>query len=794
MQSLNSTFESSCLYKLADLLKSYKKIYIYGAGRIGKFIFNYLAEDHLQDKIEAFIVSDLSTIKVDEICGKKILQIDQITINADDVVLLAVIDKYRSEILEICKKHHIKNIVEIDYFDKQRYKNLPESEYPTALTHWYQMMTGKKLDLKHPKTFNEKIQWLKIFDRNPLKTQLVDKYAVKDWVKSKIGEEYVVPLLGVYDKFDEIDFDKLPDKFVLKANHISGGVGIFQVKDKSKFDIAKARKRFEEIMQMRIGINDLRLQYHDIKPKIIAEEYLDNKDGDLWDYKFWCFDGKVKLVQIDRNRFGAHAKRFYTTDWQPLEYGMKGHLMDEILERPKMLDEMIAIAEKLSEDFIHVRVDLYCVDDKIYFGEMTFSHESGITKWTSDQIDEEIGKFIKLPIDKQFELSCMYKLPERLQCYERIFIYGAGRIGKFMRIYLDEIGLTGKFETFLVTSKITDEIEGKKVILIDKANINDSDIVIIAANKKNRVEMVSTCQKNRIKNIIEIDFFDGLTPYENVPKSEYPLFMKCWYKLHTSYNLNLENPTTFNDKINWLKIHDVREIRSTIVDKYTAKKYITDKLGAEYVIPLLGVYDTFDQINFDELPDQFVLKCNTGSDWNAIVKDKSKFDIQSAKKKFDIWIKKNPAYINFLPTFENVPLKIIAEEYVENEDGDLWDYKFWCFHGEVKYVQMDRKRFIAHVQRFYTPDWQPLDFVVEDHKVDQEILNKPPMLEKMIEVSEKLSAEFPFVRVDLYCVKDKIYFGEMTFCPLGGIAKWNPNQMNYEVGALLDLKRLINEK
>ena len=395
-------------------------------------------------------------------------------------------------------------------------------------------------------------------------------------------------------------------------------------------------------------------------------------------------------------------------------------------------------------------------------------------------------------VNEKFKSSCMYKLAERLKPYDRVFIYGAGKVGKFMIIYLNEIGIADKVNGIVVTDikKATKSYKpsqflNKPLIQIDQADINDTDILLLAAKKSIRDDMVSICKERGIKNFIEIDFFDGITPFELVPKSEYPLFMKCWYKYHTGYDLNLESPVTFNDKINWLKIHDYRPIRSKIVDKYTAKEYITEKLGAEYVIPLLGVWDKFDDIDFDKLPNQFVLKCNTGSDWNAIVKDKSKFDIPVAKKKFDVWIKKNPAYINFLPTFEGVPLKIIAEEYIENEDGDLWDYKFWCFHGEVKYVQMDRKRFIAHVQKFYTPDWQPLDFVVEDHK----IFDKPKMLEEMIKISQKLSKDFPFVRVDLYCVKDRIYFGEMTFCPLGGIAKWNPEEMNYEAGALLHLEK-----
>lgn len=394
-------------------------------------------------------------------------------------------------------------------------------------------------------------------------------------------------------------------------------------------------------------------------------------------------------------------------------------------------------------------------------------------------------------IENKFKSSCMYNLSERLKSYDNIYIYGAGAIGKFMLIYLEQMNLIDRVKSIIVTEVTKQSLLGKQIISIKDSIINDNDIVLISANKNNRPAMIETCNQLNIKNTIAIDFFDGLTPYELVPKSEYPLFMKCWYKLHTGWDLNLDDPITFNDKINWLKLHDIRPIRSTIVNKVTAKEYITNKIGAEYVIPLLGVYDKFDDIDFDKLPDKFVLKHNLGSSWNAIVKDKSKFDIQTAKKNFDKWIKINPAYINFLQTFENTPLKIVAEEYVENVEGDLYDYKFWCFYGEVKYVQLDRGRFTSHIQQFYTTNWELLNFTVEPNaKTDSNIFTKPKMLDEMIDVAKKLSSEFPFVRVDLYCVEDKIYFGEMTFSPLGGLAKFNPQQINYETGKFLNLDKI----
>lgn len=316
-------------------------------------------------------------------------------------MLLAANKNYRQEMIETCKRLNIKNFIEINFFDtKTPYEIVPESKYEIFLRTWYQSVTGKKLDLKNPKTFNEKIQWLKLYDHTELRTRLMDKYSVKEWVKNKIGAEYVIPLIAVYDDVEEIAFDKLPEPYVLKCTNSSGGRSIVIVKDKSKLNIEEAKFELNKMMKYNLAYQIPNFHYRDIPTMIIAEEYMEDASGELIDYKFFCFDGEPKYIQVDRDRFINHVRRLYDIDWQPQEFLSKYPLDPKILDRPEYLPEMIEIAKKLSEGFIHVRVDLYCVDGKVYFGEMTFNHGAGVETWYPDTADYDLGKLIRLPIEK----------------------------------------------------------------------------------------------------------------------------------------------------------------------------------------------------------------------------------------------------------------------------------------------------------------------------------------------------------------------------------------------------------
>jgi hypothetical protein len=285
-------------------------------------------------------------------------------------------------------------------FSSYKYcQSLPPEKYESALKRWYFISTGKKLDLDSPRTFNEKIQWLKLHDSTPLKTRLADKYLARDWIKEKAGEEYLIPLLGVWDKFDDIDFDTLPDRFALKANHGSGWNIV--VRDKSKLNIPQARENFGQWLKTNYAFKSgFELHYKDIKPKIIAEEYIENPDGnDLYDYKFYCFNGEPVYIWLAVGRGTPHLQwDIYDLEWnlQPLKNGFYPNIHKKP-GKPQKLAEMIDLVKKLCADFVFVRVDLYYVDSKIYVGELTFTPASGIKAWSPDSYDLTYGEMLRLP-------------------------------------------------------------------------------------------------------------------------------------------------------------------------------------------------------------------------------------------------------------------------------------------------------------------------------------------------------------------------------------------------------------
>lgn len=283
------------------------------------------------------------------------------------------------------------------------HKYCPEDKLELALCDWYrERMQGRVLNLQNPTTYNEKVQWLKLHDATPVKTLLADKYLVRDWVAERVGQEYLIPLLGAWDSFDAIDFDSLPDRFVIKCNHGCGYNVI--VKDKSQFDRAAARKKIDwwmgEDFSYKAG---LEMHYSAIPHKVIVEEFIENvgsEGGDLYDYKFWCFDGRVQYIQFlsERNTNGLKMA-FYDREWNKQNFVYSYPLDTKDMPRPDNLDEMIAVAEKLAEGFCHVRVDLYRMDDgRLYFGEMTFTSASGACMWQPEEMDLKMGNLLKLPL------------------------------------------------------------------------------------------------------------------------------------------------------------------------------------------------------------------------------------------------------------------------------------------------------------------------------------------------------------------------------------------------------------
>lgn len=257
---------------------------------------------------------------------------------------------------------------------------------------------GYDLDLQNPKTFSEKLQWLKLYYHNPLYTTLVDKYEVKQYVADQIGKEYIIPTIGVWDRFNDIDFNELPNQFVLKCTHDSGGLVV--CKDKSKLDIQKARKTITKSLKHNFYYSGFEWPYKNVKPRIIAEQYMeDSKTKELRDYKFFCFDGVVKYLFIatDRQNREEPYFDFFDAEFNYLDM-RQGHPNAPIMpEKPLKFEEMKSLASKLSAGMPHVRIDFYEVDGRTYFGEFTFFHHGGWTPFDPEEWDLTFGEKICLP-------------------------------------------------------------------------------------------------------------------------------------------------------------------------------------------------------------------------------------------------------------------------------------------------------------------------------------------------------------------------------------------------------------
>ena len=276
------------------------------------------------------------------------------------------------------------------------FKNMPDELY---LKFMYRAKIGKKLNLKNPQTFNEKLQWLKLYNRKPEYIIMADKYAARDYIANTIGVEYLIPLLGVWDKFEDINFNSLPDKFVLKPTHTSGN--IFICKDKSKINFHLLKKEVKTWLNKDYYWLHREWPYKGIPHKIIAEKYMnDDSTNELRDYKFFCFNGEPKIlfVATERQVKGEEVKfDFFDMSYKHLDI-KNGHPNATIIpEKPINFEKMKELAKILSKDNPHVRVDFYEVNEKIYFGELTFYHFSGIVPFQPEEWDYKLGEWIKIP-------------------------------------------------------------------------------------------------------------------------------------------------------------------------------------------------------------------------------------------------------------------------------------------------------------------------------------------------------------------------------------------------------------
>ena len=261
------------------------------------------------------------------------------------------------------------------------------------------------------------------------------------------------------------------------------------------------------------------------------------------------------------------------------------------------------------------------------------------------------------------------------------------------------------------------------------------------------------------------------------------------YELYYGKKPDLVNPKTFNEKLQWLKLYDNNPLKTVLADKYLERDWIKQEIGEEYLVPLLGVWDRFEDIDFSSLPEKFALKCNHGSGWNLIVTDKSALDLNAEKKKFDRWMDTNYAYLEFEMQYEKIPRKIIAEEYLDAADR-LKDYRFFCFNGEPKQIWVDLYSGTPnHIRSVFSPEWEKVNLSCSWPDGGEQLSEKPSTFDSMLKISEKLSAPFPFVRVDFFEVNGKTYIGEMTFTPMSGHGKFDPPKWDDILGQWIELPK-----
>lgn len=261
----------------------------------------------------------------------------------------------------------------------------------------FPLMMGYPLNLEYPRTFSEKMQWLKLYNRNQEYSRMVDKYEAKKYVSSIIGDQYIIPTIGIYNDVEEIDFENLPNQFVLKCTHNSGR-GMYICKDKTQADVALIKKGLKNGLRQNYFLHNREWPYKNVKPRIIAEQYISDNDEDLKDYKFFCFNGDPLYCQVISGRNSNMTIDFYDRDWnhqsfhEPFFYPFsdKGHC------RPSRFDEMLQLSKQLSLGIPFIRVDFYQVNNQVYFGELTFYPTSGMGGFDPEEWDNIFGNLINL--------------------------------------------------------------------------------------------------------------------------------------------------------------------------------------------------------------------------------------------------------------------------------------------------------------------------------------------------------------------------------------------------------------
>jgi hypothetical protein len=271
-------------------------------------------------------------------------------------------------------------------------------------------------------------------------------------------------------------------------------------------------------------------------------------------------------------------------------------------------------------------------------------------------------------------------------------------------------------------------------------------------------------------------------------------YVHLFYWVRTGNRLHLKNPKGFTQKIQWLKVHGNLEQFAPYADKYTVREYVERTVGAEHLIPILGVWDTFDEIPFGELPNRFVLKVTNGCGYNYICKDKAAMDRVALKSQVEAWQYEDFYRLEREGQYKSSKPRIVCEQYLEDDSGALRDYKIHCSKGKPRYIQIDVNRFTNLQEEMRDPRWRKVAArpSVVGFAETKTPVPKPKNLDQMLELATRLSAPFPYVRVDLYTVGDKIYFGELTFTPGSGTVSLTPAESEIAFGNLIDLDAYRN--
>ncbi len=668
---------------------------------------------------------------------------------------------------------------------------LTEDKKKEILQKHFKKRVGYDLDFDNPKTFNEKIMWTKLYYQDPLITKCCDKYAVKDYVNETIGEGHIVPTIAAWDNPDDIDFDHLPDKFALKVNW-SSGYNII-CKDKSKLDYEKTREQVRKWMK---PDRNAYYQYFNwgfkhMKPVVYAEEYIEQVDGQVYDYKFFAFNGEVKMmfVATDRSDKLTLTYDFFDRDYNllPFTYGMRKHA-DPVPEKPKHYDEMIELAEKLAKPFPFVRVDFYEVGDRIMLGEMTFYSGGGMLPINPVEWDYKIGEWFELPEKKITDKSGVLE-PVKLTLLKGKHVVRR-KIKNVRRRIVKHV---------VIRKKHYLNVFGKLRIPFSKRGgyIRMEGLEV----KRRRNQPVTKAENVNLVFPFKFEKMDPMTAY--MMEDKITMDMKKHYCEQKGYKQlkyfpNLTNPTTFNEKLLWLALYYKNPNYSIACDKAKVRDWVGERIGYDYTVPIIGVYDDVNAIDFDTLPDKFVIKANNG--WGAnevvLINDKKQCDIDNLKALASTWLYpwKFYYYQNMCITDEKPekPL-IVIEEMLEPEGSRyLNDYKLYCCNGKVKFSMIVTDRGSKDQARtFVDSNWEVLP-IRRAGKFSNDQPDKPDNYDRMVQLAEILSKDMPFVRIDFYNVDGHIYVGEMTFTP-GLFLRFEPKEADMFLGKYLDIDYLVDE-